>query len=1134
MEPSSEISRPKSSILNTQIVNQLVDSDLERYSFLKSRNDNDEDIIAIRKELSKTYQDLAQFIVAPNAEKGRFGFLFLKSKDKKSTENNDRLVNFANHWKIFANNEGVREAFGEDKLNIAEERLSRSILEVALSSDRQRQREAMGVLDELDNSSVAPFVILNKFNPFNHYGSKDFGFKEIQEYLSGFSQHRTKELKDSNVAGLREIVDICSNISQASVEDLSRFKSEVARVGIHFLKFGTLQEKLYIAREASGKILSQETRAQIQEVLETSDTPMSVKIEFFTSKLSIDRATDNIFVLNMLLDYLARHKNPQLLSLLKFNEGRIIDSFIEKKELSTADISVLSRVFGESEERMRSAMDFARKQKELNPEFHLLHHERSTEGTLSRLAKFSTNKDIPSLLAKLTEYGYSLTTYQSGMDLDLFDKLLKKKETLLPFIQQLHEKGGYLFHDIGDIDALEKLMLDKDQLISSLSDIRRYLPDFRYFIYYHNRDFVNPYRQFISRIDTNSGFSYKELIEIYRDKGRIPVEFSDPLFDLLRYKLLYSKDASLRDKYHDLEKTKIPPETKIAFGRAINSVLEHVQRHPDIEWFYQDSMFLGVLTIRPEEAEAMASLPDRYPELVSLMQEGGPLYTNRDNIINSIFSGKDFDVQAQEVVSIFTKKQPFWEMLYFYTEKRLRSQLINADTSYPVIDSSSGKRRPFKSLTDQEKLRTFKEYLKTIIESSRSETSKKEADQKNRKLADEKLSLIEGDFIHGTAIDYLPQILLNGNLCGEALGPQASTDSRPFNVDIGRIFSPGSRETSTIIEKSISTGYGKDGKHGQDGQMFLIMKRSSSDYERGVDYQVGPDYALMFVGIPSTAIDAIVLRNPIIGLEPLTHEIVENGFYLPIYDLKGNLVFTSQEYDALRERGNISRAPVEIWDYSLKTGGQKGSNPGAEFIIPEEDGQTKYYVKFKTLENEDSVWNEYLADSIYRTLGISVPETKVVKVNGVYGHASRLIPNYVDGTSQSQDWKKGYLVDCLLANWDIISALEQNTVSVPQSGEVFRVDTGGALLYRARGERKNENDFGAIVNELSEASIVSPKRMGISDESLRTQSQLLKEKLTDEKVDNLVDSVRLNPEDRQYLKEILKQRRDFIVNKFTV
>lgn len=775
MESSIEVPRSKSSKLSERTINQLIDAHIEKYSFLKS-SEEDEDALemrmSLREELGQNYKDLANFVETANSAKEHRRFFVLKRKSGNIPTSTERLISFAGHWNNFASNSAVREVFGEDKLNLAEEKLSRDLLEKALSPERQEQREVMGVIDELNNSIVAPFVVLNKYNPFNLYGEKDFGFKKIKEYLSGFSKEKLKELEDSNVPGLKEIIEM---------KDPSGFRSQVIRIAIHFLQSGNIQEKLYIARDTSAKIMSQETRGQIQAVLEAPNTPGAVRLEFFTSKISKDRATTNSLALGMLFSYLTRNRNPQLLSLLKFNEGRVLDGFINKEELTPQDIKDLSGVLGTAEDQTQKAILFAKDQKKINPELKFTHHERSTEGTVSKLIRLATDKDIPPLLAELSKCGYSLTTYQSGMNLDLFDRLLKEKERLLPFIQELHEKGGYRFSDIGDIEILEELIIDRDSLISALSDIRKYDPNFKYHILPYGEEYLNPYKQFISHIDTSSGFSYASLIAIKRDKGSLPNEFSDFLFEALRPKLMYSKDVSLRKSYFDLRKTEASPEIKVAFEKAINIVLEYVQKHPDLQWFYSDNAFLGVLTIRPDEAKKMATLPERFPELISLMEQGGPLYTNRENVFNSIFAGEDFDRQVQEIVTIFTKKQPYWEMLYFYTEKRLRTALINAKTSYPVYDPTSFDRRsPFNSLTESDKLKTFKEYLKIVIESSRSEVAKKEADQKNRTFLEEKLTLVEGDYIHGTAVDHLPEVLLNGNLCGEALGQYARADSNHF------------------------------------------------------------------------------------------------------------------------------------------------------------------------------------------------------------------------------------------------------------------------------------------------------------------------------------------------------------------
>jgi len=220
----------------------------------------------------------------------------------------------------------------------------------------------------------------------------------------------------------------------------------------------------------------------------------------------------------------------------------------------------------------------------------------------------------------------------------------------------------------------------------------------------------------------------------------------------------------------------------------------------------------------------------------------------------------------------------------------------------------------------------------------------------------------------------------------------------------------------------------------------------------------------------------------------------------------------------------------------LETGGQKGSNPGAEITIPGEKGAEKYYVKFEHPESPFQIWQEKLAEDIYRKLDVPVPETKVVLLTRgatkVYGHASLLI----EGESKSEkeiqslpSWKKGFIADALLANWDIPAAPERNT-TVGKDGKVYRIDNGGALLFRARGERKKKDLFGKKVPEIETTRQRYP---GLTKADIKEQVSLLEKRLSDEEIDSLVEGVRLPKEDREYLKKTLKQRRDYIIHYFS-
>lgn len=1097
--------------LDQQTVNELIEHDVYFVDNPVERN-----------MLQQGYQDMALFVQNRDERRG-FLPMFKKRQGIPGLyqDESGKWKFFAESWENFANNQRVQEALGKDRLLQTEEKLSRNILNISLESS---------TLEKLKNPLVAHFVILNKYNPLNMHGQKDFGFKEVQKYLSKLSPEKTVELKNSPIQGIKELAELFEKNPEPTQENLSNFRQQIITIALHLLRNGTHAEQLYIVTSIARKILAPDTTASILSVLEDNRVPENIRIEFFKSNLSktndlkIGNENDYL-VINMLFGHLQNNPNETLLNLLKDYEGELLDTFIKKQEISSQDISNLSKVLGIKEEEIRNAIGFVQKQKQLNPDLSFSRDEYSTKGVFAKLIALSTNKDISPLLERLYVYGFSFNSYQSLNPL-LFSRLLQQQDSLLPLIEQL-SKYGYKFSTIDELSKIENLFKNpnKDQILLALAEIKKYDPDFSYSIVYNDEKYFNPYLQFARQLNAGDRLDYKKLLAIKEDKGIIPLDYSTPLQEIITAGLGFERFSQHAGK----------PNSKLLlqdFNNSLNLVLEDIKSAENLNWYYADNSFLYALALFPGKAKELATLPSRFPELIDLMQEGGPLYTNRQKILFDILSKEDIDKNVIEIIGIFTTKQPYWEQVYFYTQKKLGDILVNADTEYPVRNSS-GKTKPFVSLPREEKFLVFKEYLRKVVEASRDEKSKQQANRKNRDILEQNLVLSNGDYIHGAAYDYLDKIFLNGNLCGEALGEFASADQYPFHVDFSRVFDA-SKSTQDVIENSMSMlqGFGEGGKLGKSGQMFHILKRNRSDYEKGIDYQIRGQHYAIFTGVPSTAIDAFVLRDPSAILESVAHEIVENGFYIPVYDLKGSLIFSPQDYDQLRQIENIENSPVETWDYSLKTGSQKGSNPAAEFTVPQEDGPTQYYVKFKTLENDDQIWNELLADSIYRTLGISVPDTKAVRVNGTYGHASKLIPDAREGTGQSQDWKKGYLADCLLSNWDILSVLEQNTVSTDQTGDVFRVDNGGALLYRARGERKEKNDFGETVNELNENGVVSPQKMGISAEELKTQSQILKERLTDETIDKLVDSVRLKIEDREYLKKILKSRRNHILSKF--
>jgi GNAT superfamily N-acetyltransferase len=149
-------------------------------------------------------------------------------------------------------------------------------------------------------------------------------------------------------------------------------------------------------------------------------------------------------------------------------------------------------------------------------------------------------------------------------------------------------------------------------------------------------------------------------------------------------------------------------------------------------------------------------------------------------------------------------------------------------------------------------------------------------------------------------------------------------------------------------------------------------------------------------------------------------------------------------------------------DYTL-IGGQGGSNPGAWYS---RDG-VNYYVK--VTRDEDHAGNEVAANLLYELAGANVPEV----TRGADGRriASRQVGESLDDLRDRMDdpdvtaaARRDFVADAWLANWDVAGMGLENIV-VDGDGRAWRIDSGGALAYRARGDAKGAA-FGDTVGEL--------------------------------------------------------------------
>ena len=184
----------------------------------------------------------------------------------------------------------------------------------------------------------------------------------------------------------------------------------------------------------------------------------------------------------------------------------------------------------------------------------------------------------------------------------------------------------------------------------------------------------------------------------------------------------------------------------------------------------------------------------------------------------------------------------------------------------------------------------------------------KSADLRNRKEATTDMILEQGDFIKGIGnIDFLRNILQNGSVAREFLGESAGSDNTPLDTDLS-IIRNSSYSTSSQIEDTEASKYGPIWFVLKNDDRFITTRTSDEDLETKRDLSklevfytgvLGKGHYGIRTGFASSEINYIVVEeyDPRVGIE-----IALNGFYIPIANKEGKIIFTPNDYDKLREK----------------------------------------------------------------------------------------------------------------------------------------------------------------------------------------------------------------------------------------
>lgn len=193
--------------------------------------------------------------------------------------------------------------------------------------------------------------------------------------------------------------------------------------------------------------------------------------------------------------------------------------------------------------------------------------------------------------------------------------------------------------------------------------------------------------------------------------------------------------------------------------------------------------------------------------------------------------------------------------------------------------------------------------------------AKQVADARNRRFALEAesaggvITLAPGDRLKGIISQFFGQIMENGSVAKEYLGSSTGSDATPFDTDTSLILQEDLQEGfRSAFDASIAKGYGDLLLIVRDRGQFNQTTGGISSYESFPSGIIGDRHYGIRTGFPSTEIDGIVapsyFRQRDNNLDSVFLTIAQNGFYIPVVDEGGKIIFTPEMYDQYRSTFN--------------------------------------------------------------------------------------------------------------------------------------------------------------------------------------------------------------------------------------
>ena len=384
-----------------------------------------------------------------------------------------------------------------------------------------------------------------------------------------------------------------------------------------------------------------------------------------------------------------------------------------------------------------------------------------------------------------------------------------------------------------------------------------------------------------------------------------------------------------------------------------------------------------------------------FVEYLNNIEQGNILFLG---ITNGIVKYEQLDDNAKQILSVFSAHL---NTLYEKTQTHEKipenlspvEKIMFFNNAFKPTERYSLPDRIVRNFAYQAGFDNFEQLKRTTIDSIRN----KEEISRRRALDLEQgkvLTLEQGDFVRAIGtIDSFGSSLNNGNVCKEFLGTiigTSNSDTTPLDIDFTLINENG-KDIYHNIEGS-PTGFGF-------GNIYIILKKDNPEINitrdsngNLLESEYRPDKIEMFgsktaqggyenhwgarTGIASSDIDYILFKEqdsinsfqpylkdgsvnyssktPNNDLAILKNEIVKNGFYIPVVDFSGKLIFSVKEYEEIKEK-------MEGLSYY----GSKEYHLG-------QHSQNDYVEQIKQFLNEERESVKEQSDKVYESLKKSI------------------------------------------------------------------------------------------------------------------------------------------------------------------